>query len=486
MKLYNYILVILLAGFLHFCVQGQRLESAQYLESFTANEITLIVGLSVNYGVDLYKIRYYTPDIEGNDHVASGLLCVPQNPNLNFPLAVFQHGTVGSRDDVPSNLQGGYVLPMIFASFGYVVCAPDFVGLGDSPGVHPYVHADTEASAAVDMLYAAREYDDQSDNYNLNDQVFVTGYSQGGHAAMAAHRTLQMEYSQDFTVTASAPMSGPYSISEKMIDFTLGDDEYATVAYLAWVFISYKAVYPQLLADFELEDIFLPAYVDDIKLFEEEMITLWDLNDRITATLIANHGVVLPKLMLQPGIETSIKNDPNHPFSIALQRNDTYDWAPDAPTRLYYCMGDDQVTFENAILAEMVMQANGAPDVQASQRDGFSGLSDHGECVFPASYSAILFFNSFQDITSSVDDLYDDPDISINYNQRDLYISLPFGKNPDEFRAVMYDMTGRVHFGEQLTDQLNYYNIQNLSSGMYVMVVQNADAVVKTRKIIRF
>ena len=48
---------------------------------------------------------------------------------------------------------------MIFAAFGYVVCAPDFVGLGDSPGVHPYVHAKTEASAAIDMLRAARELD---------------------------------------------------------------------------------------------------------------------------------------------------------------------------------------------------------------------------------------------------------------------------------------------------------------------------------------
>jgi hypothetical protein len=38
----------------------------------------------------------------------------------------------------------------------------------------------------------------------------VTGYSQGGYVAMATHRALQ---DAGETVTASAPMSGPYALS---------------------------------------------------------------------------------------------------------------------------------------------------------------------------------------------------------------------------------------------------------------------------------
>ncbi|NNK89912.1 MAG: hypothetical protein HKO89_04830, partial [Saprospiraceae bacterium] len=145
---------------------SQNLESVTYLESFQKDEISSMIGLSVNYGVDLYKVRYYTPDINGDEHVASGLICIPQSQSRSFPLACYQHGTVGSRDDVPSNLQGGYLLAVIFASYGYVITTPDYLGLGDSPGIHPYVHAATEASAAIDLLYAARELDAQDDTFS--------------------------------------------------------------------------------------------------------------------------------------------------------------------------------------------------------------------------------------------------------------------------------------------------------------------------------
>src|SRR5438045_8723120 len=43
-----------------------------------------------------------------------------------------------------------------------------------------------------------------------NQKLFVTGYSQGGHVAMATHRALQ---AAGIAVTASAPVSGPYAMS---------------------------------------------------------------------------------------------------------------------------------------------------------------------------------------------------------------------------------------------------------------------------------
>lgn len=470
-----------------FQLNAQKLESSQLLDSYSAAEITAIIGLSVNHAVDLYKIRYHTADLNGNDHIASGLLCVPKGENLIFPLACYQHGTIfGGREDVPSNLQGGFELAMIFASFGYAVCVPDMLGLGESPGIHPYVHADTEASAAVDMLYAAREFDDQTGNFDLNEQLYITGYSQGGHAAMATHRDLETNYSNDFQVTASAPMSGPYSVSEKMIDFTLSDNEYATVSYLAWVFLSYKAAYPMLLEDFEVEDFFLEPFASDIREFESEDINLQVLNDRISENLIQSVGGVIPKFMLKPGVEELIKTDSLHPFSIALQRNDTYDWTPNAPTRLYYCQGDDQVTFENSILAESVMQANGAADVQALQRDGFAGLSDHGECVFPASYSAILFFRDFQEILSSNENLVFDPNISVNYNQEFVHISLPSGKNPGDYKMALSAMNGQRIKNEFLYSNLSYHELSTLSSGMYILTIWEKDKMVKSKKIVKF
>ena len=58
------------------------------------------------------------------------------------------------------------------------------MGLGSSPGFHPYLHARSEATASVDMLRAGRNYC-ASNNIGLNGQVFLAGYSQGGHTEMA-------------------------------------------------------------------------------------------------------------------------------------------------------------------------------------------------------------------------------------------------------------------------------------------------------------
>ena len=60
-----------------------------------------------------------------------------------------QHGTVAERNRVPS------VSPLIhgpegflLAGAGYATCMPDYIGLGESGGLHPFLHA--ESSAAVD------------------------------------------------------------------------------------------------------------------------------------------------------------------------------------------------------------------------------------------------------------------------------------------------------------------------------------------------
>ncbi|MBT8189539.1 MAG: T9SS type A sorting domain-containing protein [Bacteroidia bacterium] len=464
---------------------SQNLESVTYLESFQKDEISSMIGLSVNYGVDLYKVRYYTPDINGDEHVASGLICIPQSQSRSFPLACYQHGTVGSRDDVPSNLQGGYLLAVIFASYGYVITTPDYLGLGDSPGIHPYVHAATEASAAIDLLYAARELDAQDDTFSMNDQLFITGYSQGGHASMAAHQEIQTNYSQDFTVTAAAHMSGPYSLSEKMMDFTLGDNEYLTPSFIASAMLGFKEVYPEILQDYEIEDIFQAQYVGDVLAYGNEEITLWELNDRFIEGLISEHGVVRPRDLLIEEVVDAILNDPMSPFSVVLQDNDTYNWAPEAPTRLYYCEADDVVNFDNAILAEAEMNANGASDLLAVKSDVFTP-QDHSGCVLPASFSGILFFGAYQNILTSTEDIFDDPNLTINNNNQILLINIPPAKYRSDNKLLLHDMSGRTIFETNADSGMTYHDIADIPGGMYIINILHKNNLIKTGRIVKF
>lgn len=391
------ICLFLAALFFTFSSTAQQLISATAVGDKSKEALISEYNLPavfVKNGAKLYKVNYTTLDLQGVLDTASGLVAIPDITGT-YPLLCYQHGTANSATDVPSVIDSdgfpqGDPIGLIFASFGFVVAAPDYLGLGDSRGFHPYVHADSEASAAIDLLLATRELMESQES-SLNDQLFITGYSQGGHAAMAAHQKIQEEYADEFTVTAAAPMSGPYSISSVMKDLILDDEQYFFAAYIPYTFLSFDLAYD--LFD-EIEEYFKPDYAAIIEPFSRNEIDLGTLNSQLIAQLIFDTGGSFPKFMVQDSI-LAVANDLNHPLALALQANDTHNWVPDAPTRLYYCTADDQVPFRNSVFADSVFQANNAPDLGAIDVDA---SADHGACVDPAVSNALLFFLQFQEI----------------------------------------------------------------------------------------
>lgn len=478
------IYTLILSFFFFSSSYGQKLVSYEFQVTIPAGTINFINNaIQAKYDVSLYEMTYNTTDARGVEHVASGLVCLPNDPTVVFPLACYQHGTVAGRDDVPSRQMGGFQLAMAFASHGYVTAAPDYVGLGDSPGVHPYIHAKTEASAGVDMLLAVREMADLEADIHLNDQLFISGYSQGGHAAMALQKEVELNQAANFTVTASAPMSGPYDVSGKMIDFTLGDSEYNTVSYLAWLTLGYQEAYPMLLADITLADVFKPEYIAGILSFKNEEISLWDLNAIMQGILLDSVGAIIPKNILQPDILDALKNDPTHPMSMALADNDLYNWVPQSPTRMYYCQGDDQVTYENAIVAEEYMNANGAPDVTAVRMDTDAVPLDHGGCVIPASIDGIEWFDTFQQLLSSADD-YDPSDFKIYYADQTLNVEIE--DNTNDGMLYVYDMAGRLQGTHKISQNTSRYDLSMLTDGFYYIQISLENKVQSTAKIVKY
>jgi hypothetical protein len=147
---------ILLVGLMP--LRGQEVVSSTFITSLTQAELPAEFQFFARNGIDLYKVLYTTPDLEGRTDTASGLLVLPQvDANLAVPFMVVQHGTVAGPEDVPSNMRGGWELAGLFGALGNATISPDMLGLGESRGFHPYVHAATETSAAIDMMYAVRD-----------------------------------------------------------------------------------------------------------------------------------------------------------------------------------------------------------------------------------------------------------------------------------------------------------------------------------------
>jgi hypothetical protein len=451
---------------------AQQLISATYLGERTMAQLSSKYGLSFfKNGVKYYKVIYRTPDIKGNPSNASGLLVIPDDLNKSYPILAYQHGTVATDKDVPSSLSGEAEIPILFGGLGYITVAADYLGFAESAGFHPYIHAETEATAAVDLMRASREYA-ISKGIRFSQQNFVTGYSQGGHAAMALHRKLELELSKEFQVTASAPMSGPYSIGEVMRSLVLSEKEYLFPAYIPNTICSYQLAYGNIYK--EITDVFRQPYAGLIEKFVKEEVNLTQLNTQLIEMLKAQEGASKPILMLQPNLVSSVSNDSLHPFNKALKANNVYQWAPKAPTRLFYCKNDDQVPYLNSVLADSVMRALGAVNLQAID---VNPAANHGQCAYPAILNTSLFFANYQKIvdltTPSLEAAFNGIDLFPNPAQNQITIRGFY----DSGILSIRDLSGKLLKRHTLNSGTTSVEMGNLSNGIYLLEIRSSGKI---------
>jgi pimeloyl-ACP methyl ester carboxylesterase len=353
--------------------------------AYAASTLTFLftlggIPLTAVYGADTYKLVYETVDAHGVPTQASGLLVVPQQPGKPVPVVSYQHGTLARKIDAPSGMTGSESsLGLALASQGYLAVLPDYLGLGDSPGVQTYHHAASEATAAVDMLRAARTFC-ASKNISLNAQLFLCGYSQGGHATMALHRELETYHADEFPVTACAPMAGAYDLSGATAEDFLSGRSMPNPYYFALLMASYQEVYGLAPA---LADLLAPAY----KTILPPLLDGQHSADEIDAKMPAS-----PIQILEPSILQALQQDPNHWLRRALTQNDVYRWKPRAAMRLYHCDGDQDVPFANAQVAHDYFAAEGLNVELINTQPG----ADHGACAQPTLLNALGWFNSLR------------------------------------------------------------------------------------------
>jgi len=461
--------------------KAQTLISSTQLGTRSATQLLAQFQIPfIQYGISYHRITYTTTGVQGQLDTVSGLVVLPTNPTKIYPRLVYQHGTSGNKLDVPSfnSANGGEgSLGWLMGGMGFVAVLPDYLGLGVSDGFHPYVHADTEASVAVDMLRALDAFAAQQ-NVLMNDQLFITGYSQGGHAGMALHREIETNLSGEFTVTAAAHLSGPYSIGEVMRDFILSDAIYFYPSYVPNTILSYQTVYGDLFNN--LNEVFKPAYVGMIQQFYNNQINLTQLNTQLINTLVANEGVSRPSAMFQDSTLQNIANTPDHPFNIALRDNNVYDWVPQSPTRIFYCMADDQVPFENSVLTLDTMEALGALLLDGADVDSDA---DHGACFTPALTQTLFFFLPLQQIGMVIGTTspWQAGSLSISPNPASENLTLR-DLRADGMLSIV-DISGKTVLNQKLAAGDHVFNIGSLNDGLYLLRFE-ADGKIWSEKLV--
>ena len=318
---------------------------------------------AVEYDLELYSITYETIDQFGNQTVASGAVVLPIAQLETLPLLSFHHGTQVRRSGTYSSEGSTFdLLTCWLGGTGYVSVFPDYLGLGVSEVFHPYQINIPSATSSIDILFASKQLCLSKGVY-LNDQLFLTGYSEGGYVTAATQKMIEEDYSDDFQIAGSTLCAGAYDMSGTMFDLMVSYEEYGAPYYLPYVVLAYQDSYNLVES---LDEYILPQYVDTLQVLFNGEYGSGDID------------AIMPSVPIEiflPEVVDEVVADYNHPLRVKLRENDLYDWAPQSPTRLIHSYGDELVPYQNSEIAYEYFVNNGASDVELSLVE-FGGHQD--------------------------------------------------------------------------------------------------------------
>jgi hypothetical protein len=341
------------------------------------------MALPIRYDVDIYEIIYKAPWIDSSTWInCSGIVYVPKMNGKKMATLMFGHGTEirKGRSINDDDSQQGVCLGT--ATDGYLSLYPDYYGIGKGDGPHLYQHAWSEGMAFIYMLYAVEELK-KTLNIETDGQLFLTGYSQGGHASFAAQKYIEALNDPRFKVTASSPMSGAYDMTGEQAKYMF--QEYPRPFYLPYLIISYQTAYHMFPTDNIYSvfnspfDTLLPGFFGTVRTKGYR-----DL-DKIMPKI--------PSEIVKPEIVKEFRDDPNFAFIQRLKENNLTDWKPQAPVQLCFCEGDREVNYKNSVVAYEHMKALGVNTVKLNN---LSDHLDHNTCAAFAVLSTKAFFDRFR------------------------------------------------------------------------------------------
>jgi dienelactone hydrolase len=363
----------------------------------TGKNLLAIAGAPV-CNIDIQYLQYNTLGGKDEATTASGALMTPNGSDPKCtgprPIVMYAHGTNISKnlnmaalnDRANPIFSESLLVATMYAAQGYIVVAPNYAGYDSSTlSYHPYLNAKQQSGEMIDILAAAKSAMPKLLNpVTPNAKLFLTGYSQGGYVAMAAHSAMQKA---GITVTASAPMSGPYALASQGDATFIGNVNAGSTIFTPLLTTSYQKAYGNIYNT--PDDLYEPAYANGI---ETLLPGAYDFTTVVTSgklpqlTLFNSAAPTAPvgapaavqttlngwtapfasglptDALFNAGFGSSnlIKNSarlaylldvignptaPKNPLRIAGQTNDLRNWSPKAPVLLCGGSGDPTVFF---------------------------------------------------------------------------------------------------------------------------------------------
>lgn len=311
--------------------------------------------------LNLHKVTYRSKDANGRNAVLSGLIVIPAGGAPNG-IVIFNHGTTVYNNHMPSRFKGEQdgtereTAMLAFGSGGYAILMPDYIGQGDHTGGHPYPANVINAQAGIDMIGPARALA-RRNNVEVGQNLYVTGYSEGGGVAMAQVRELEKSGTR---VNAAAPASGPYDLSGVTREFML-EQPTDQAGFVVRTYLLGDLVYfLHKNKGVKITDYFKPSMAFTInnsfggRIADKAIITRLGATALLMGAKNDIFNVVTPRF--KQVMETMNLRDPAVKL---LKDNDCYDWSPRTRMLLINLDGDTIVTPRNSQVAFQTMRRRG-------------------------------------------------------------------------------------------------------------------------------
>jgi pimeloyl-ACP methyl ester carboxylesterase len=333
------------------------LISATRVGSFSTIEMRLALQLSdydipasaIQYDVDIFSVTYHTR-YRGADITASGVVSIPDTENP-VPMISLQHGTIVKHDEAPTeqtaSLENAFLFA-VMAAPGFIAVVPDYLGFGSSAQVlHPYYVEEYMAGSILDNLKAAKELATDVGKTCTGD-LYLAGYSEGGYATMAAHKSIEQNGLEGFNLVASFPAAGGYDVKgfqENYFQLETYNDPY----YIAYVAMAYKTAYGWTEP---LTDFFNESYVNIIPELFDGTRSGGEINSLLSDTV---------SVLMNAGLMDSLDISPRYQYiADALTQNSLTDWAPTVKMYMYHGDADTTVPYQNSVATYQQFLENGA------------------------------------------------------------------------------------------------------------------------------
>jgi hypothetical protein len=350
-------------------VRNDYLVRAEAVNTMSRETLKNLLGL-FGYGqyaslvksdVRLIRVVYATEYPKGSTINVSGALLISGNYDARFPTVLFNHGTNGDRNTSPSVEISALPSLEVFlgitiaSAFNCAVLIPDNIGYGESQSVtHPYMHGESLGQSGLDFIRAYREYVSAPDvALPFNNNILITGYSEGGYASVAVHKTIDAHPSEGLKVRKTIAGAGAYDLAAFSKEVLNNPNPLGTrtLSSYLWVLGMYKTDfrYSKSYADIfsEEDNTLLQSIGYDLAYYKNE-----------TAGLPLNE---IPSQLFKPEFISGVLNDTDAEFIRISQQNSFIDFTPKDSIIFVYGDADTWVYPVNSVNAYNAMSAKQCP-----------------------------------------------------------------------------------------------------------------------------